>query len=120
MQTLGWTFRPLAFMARNRERFGSAFSLRFLGFERPMVMISDPAAVKALYTERRNGLPPGRSFQLEPILGSRSVLLLEGEEHIARRRLMLPPFHGERMRGYAAVVGEIVGAEIDSWRLGQA
>src|ERR1700760_794365 len=119
MQTLGWTFRPLAFMARNRERFGSAFSLRFLGFERPMVMISDPAAVKALYTERRNGLPPGRSFQLEPILGSRSVLLLEGEEHIARRRLMLPPFHGERMRSYEGVVGEIVTAEIDSWPLGR-
>ncbi len=117
-QTLAWSFRPLALMARNRERFGSAFSVRFLGFERPMVLVSDPAAVKALYTERRNGLPPGRSFQLEPILGSRSVLLLEGDEHIARRRLMLPPFHGERMRSYEGVVGEIVSAEIDSWQLG--
>jgi cytochrome P450 len=84
-----------------------------------MVMISDPAAVKALYTERRNGLPPGRSFALEPILGPRSVLLLQGEEHIARRRLMLPSFHGERMRSYEAVVEEIVGAEIDSWPLGR-
>ena len=77
MQTLAWVFRPLAFMARNRERFGDAFSVRFVGFERPMVLISDPVAVKALYTERRNGLPPGRSFALEPILGARSVLLLE-------------------------------------------
>ncbi|HEY2477931.1 MAG TPA: cytochrome P450 [Solirubrobacterales bacterium] len=118
-QTLAWSFRPLAFMARNRREIGDAFSVRFLGFERPMVMISDPAAVKALYTERRNGLPPGRSFALEPILGARSVLLLEGEEHIARRRLMLPPFHGERMRSYEAVVGEIVAAEIDSWQLGR-
>jgi cytochrome P450 family 135 len=120
MQTLAWSFRPLAFMARNREEIGDAFSVQFVGFERPMVMVSDPAVVKALYTERRNGLPPGRSFALEPILGSRSVLLLEGEEHIARRRLMLPPFHGERMRSYEAVVGEIVTAEIDSWPLGRA
>ncbi len=119
MQTLAWSFRPLSFMARNRERIGSAFSVRFVGFERPMVMISDPAAVKALYTERRNGLPPGRSFALEPILGALSVLLLEGEEHIARRRRMLPPFHGERMRSYEAVMGEIVTAEIDSWPLGR-
>jgi cytochrome P450 family 135 len=74
--------------------------------------------VKALYTERRNGLPPGRSFQLEPVLGARSVLLLEGEEHIARRRLMLPPFHGERMRSYEGIVEEIVTAEIDSWPIG--
>ncbi|MBS1887417.1 MAG: cytochrome P450 [Actinobacteria bacterium] len=119
-QTLAWSFRPLAFMAHNREQIGSAFSVRFLGFERPMVMVSDPAAVKALYTERRNGLPPGRKFALEPVLGPRSVLLLEGEEHMARRRLMLPPFHGERMRSYESVVGEIVTAEIDSWQPGAA
>ncbi len=118
-QTLAWSFRPLAFMARNRREIGDAFSVHFVGFERPMVMVSDPAAIKALYTERRNGLPPGRSFALEPVLGNRSVLLLEGEEHMARRRLMLPPFHGERMRSYEGVVGEIVTAEIDSWRLGQ-
>jgi cytochrome P450 len=98
MQTLRWTFRPLPFMQECREKFGDSFSLRFLGFERPMVLISDPAAIKALYTERSHGLPPGRNIILEPILGSRSVLLLEGSEHLARRRLMLPPFHGERMR----------------------
>jgi cytochrome P450 len=118
-QTLAWSFRPLAFMARGRAEIGDAFSVSFVGFERPMVLISDPAAVKALYTERRNGLPPGRSFQLEPVLGARSVLLLEGEEHIARRRLMLPPFHGERMRSYEGIVEEIVTAEIDSWPLGR-
>jgi cytochrome P450 family 135 len=118
MQTLAWVFRPLAFMAQNRERIGNAFSVHFVGFERPMVLISDPAAVKALYTERRNGLPPGRSFSLEPILGGRSVLLLEGAEHLARRRLMLPAFHGERMRSYESVVEEIVAAEIDAWPLG--
>jgi cytochrome P450 len=119
MQTLAWVFRPLAFMNQNRERFGDAFSVQFVGFERPMVLISDPIAIKALYTERRNGLPPGRSFSLEPILGARSVLLLEGAEHIARRRLMLPAFHGERMRSYESVVEEIVTAEIDSWPLGR-
>jgi cytochrome P450 family 135 len=118
-QTLAWSFRPLAFMARGRAEIGDAFSVSFVGFERPMVLISDPTAVKALYTERRNGLPPGRSFQLEPVLGARSVLLLEGEEHIARRRLMLPPFHGERMRSYEGIVEEIVTTEIDSWPIGR-
>ena len=82
-----------------------------------MVLISDPAAIKALYMERANGLPPGRNIILEPILGSQSLLLQEGAEHLARRRLMLPPFHGERMRSYEAVLDEIVSAEIDSWPL---
>jgi cytochrome P450 len=118
VQTLRWTLRPLAFMQECRERIGDSFSLRFLGFERPMVLITDPVAIKALYTERANGLPPGRNIVLEPILGARSVLLLEGAEHLARRRLMLPPFHGERMRSYEGVVDEIVTAEIDSWEPG--
>src|SRR5882672_10259647 len=109
VQTLKWTFRPLPFMQECWRRYGDSFSLRFLGFERPMVLISDPAAIKALYMERANGLPPGRNIVLEPILGSRSVLLLEGAEHLARRKLMLP--------AYESTVEEIVGAEIDSWPL---
>jgi cytochrome P450 len=117
MQTLRWTIRPLAFMDECRRQLGSSFSLRFLGFERPMVLISDPAAIKALYMEQANELPPGRNTVLEPILGSQSLLLQEGAEHLARRRLMLPAFHGERMRSYEAVLDEIVSAEVDSWPL---
>jgi len=119
MQTLRWSFRPLAFMRECRRRYGDAFSVRFVGFERPMVLISDPAAIRALYTESANGLPPGRNIVLEPILGPRSVLLLEGAEHLARRKLMLPPFHGERMRAYEETVLTAVGREIDSWPLGE-
>ena len=52
-------------------------------------------------------------------MGSRSVLLLEGEDHLARRKLMLPAFHGERMRSYQPVVEEIVSAEIESWPIGK-
>jgi len=118
-QTLRWAFRPIPFMQDCRERYGEAFSVKFIGFRTPMVMVSDPQVVKALYTERANGLPPGRNFVLEPIMGPRSILLLEGSEHLARRRLMLPSFHGERMRSYESVVDEIVAREIDSWPLGE-
>jgi cytochrome P450 len=118
-QTLRWAFRPLPFMQENRERIGESFSVRFLGFERPMVLISDPAAIKALYTERAHGLPPGRDIVLKPILGARSLLLLEGADHLAHRKLMLPAFHGERMRSYEPIVEEIVDAEIDSWPLNE-
>jgi cytochrome P450 len=116
-QTLRWAFRPIPFMDECRRKFGDSFSVKFIGFERPMVLISDPAAIKALYMERENGLPPGRDIILKPILGARSVLLLEGADHLARRKLMLPPFHGERMRSYESAVEEIVSAEIDSWPL---
>src|SRR5436190_23829995 len=102
-----------------RRRFGEAFSVQFLGFRSPMVMVSDPAAIRALYTERRHTLPPGRGIALLPVVGPRSVLLLEGPEHLARRKLMLPPFHGERMRAYEATVREVVAREVDSWPEGE-
>jgi cytochrome P450 len=118
MQTMRWFYRPISFLEDSRRRYGDAFSVRFIGFETPLVLFSDPAVVKAVYTERDNGLPPGRNLVLEPLLGSRSVLLLEGAEHISRRKLMLPAFHGERMRAYESVMEEVVQREIDSWPLG--
>src|SRR5947209_19287546 len=115
IQTLRWLTRPIPFLESCRRRFGDVFSVRFLGFQTPMVMISDPEAIQALYTVREHGLPSGRTLALQPILGSRSVLLLEGREHLARRRLMLPPFHGERMRAYEETVAEVVARDVERW-----
>ena len=115
LQTLRWLVRPIAFLEACRREFGDAFSVRFLGFESPMVMLSDPETIRDLYKERDHALPPGRTFALQPIMGPRSVLLLEGGEHLARRRLMLPPFHGQRMRAYESIVRDVVAAEVERW-----
>src|SRR5437763_4747927 len=119
LQTLRWLFRPIAFMEACRREFGETFGLVFIGFETPLYFSSDPEAIRAVYSDRANGLPPGRNTTLEPIMGSRSVLLLEGEEHLARRKLMLPPFHGERMRAYEDTVREVAQDEIERWPLEQ-
>jgi cytochrome P450 family 135 len=100
-----------------RQRYGDSFSVKFLSFERPMVLISDPEAIKALYREPGHGLPPGRDIILKPVLGAKSLLLQQGAEHLSRRKLMLPAFHGERMRSYEAALQEIVTAEVDTWPL---
>src|SRR4051794_40849076 len=101
-----------------RRRFGDAFSVTFMGFQSPMVMLSDPASIQALYTNPKHALPPGRTIALLPVMGPRSVLLLEGPDHLARRRVMLPPFHGERMQAYEETLREIAVREIDSWQPG--
>jgi cytochrome P450 len=115
VQTARWLTAPVAFMESCRRRFGDAFSVRFLGFERPMVLLSDPRAIRALYAEPAHELPPGRTVALLPIMGPSSVLLLEGAEHLERRRLMLPPFHGERMRAYEQTIADAAGAEVERW-----
>jgi cytochrome P450 len=114
-QTMRWLIRPIALLEESRRRFGDAFSVTFLGFQSPLVMVSHPDVVKALYSERAHGLPPGREVSLRPIVGPRSVLLLEGAEHLSRRKLMLPPFHGDRMRAYQPVMREAAAREIESW-----
>jgi cytochrome P450 family 135 len=115
LQTARWLLRPIAFMESCRRRFGDAFGVHLVGFRTPLYMVSDPAVIRALYTERRHTLPPGRTAALLPMVGSRSLLLLEGADHLARRRLMLPPFHGERMRAYAGIMREAAEAEIERW-----
>jgi cytochrome P450 family 135 len=115
LQTLRWLLRPISFLESSRRRFGDTFSVRFLGARTPMVMLSDPESIRALYGNPEHGLPPGRRVALLPIVGSRSLLLLEGGDHLARRRLMLPSFHGARMRAYESTVREVVARDVESW-----
>ncbi len=119
VQTMWWLVRPISFLESCRRRYGDAFSVRFSGFQSPTVMLSDPEVIRALYTEPAHTLPPGRTVALRPIMGASSVLLLEGREHLARRRAMLPPFHGERMRSYEGIVRDVASREIDSWPQGE-
>src|SRR4051794_16454914 len=119
MQTARWLLRPISFLESCRRRFGDTFSVNFLGFRTPMVMLADPDAIKALYGNSQHGLPLGRTLALLPILGPGSLLLLEGREHLARRKLMLPPFHGARMREYEATVREVVAADVAQWPEGE-
>jgi Cytochrome P450 len=119
LQTGRWLRRPIAFLESCRRHFGDTFSVRFVGMRTPLVMISDPAAVRALYSECENRLPPGRTFALRPLVGGRSILLQEGAEHLQRRRLMLPAFHGERMRAYEDLVAEVAERELERCPLGR-
>jgi cytochrome P450 len=115
VQTGRWLTRHLPLLEDCRRRYGDAFTLRFTGLD-PLVFVNDPESAKRIFSaDRENTLPEGRSLTLEPVLGSRSLLLLEGEEHMKRRKLMLPPFHGERMRAYEEAITEVTAAEIAGW-----
>jgi cytochrome P450 family 135 len=119
LQTARLVARPVPFFESCRRRYGETFTARVLSVG-PMVFISDPASIKSLFgADRRNTIAPGRNVVLAPILGQRSLLLLEGEEHLRRRKLMLPPFHGERMRAYEAVMAEATEREVAAWPVGR-
>jgi cytochrome P450 len=70
-------------------------------FDSGFVMVFDPALVKELFQGSNEQLHAGEANALlGPVLGERSVLLLDGAEHLRHRRLMLPTFHGRQMRSW--------------------
>ena len=67
LQTAHWLMRPLGFLESCRRRFGDTFTVRFAGHRTPLVIISDPAAIRELYSDRENRLTPGRAVALGPL-----------------------------------------------------
>jgi cytochrome P450 family 135 len=119
LQTLGWIARPGPFMERCRDRYGDAFTLRIQN-EGTWVLLSDPAAVKQVFTGDPKLLHAGEANGiLRPILGPNSVLLLDERPHMTQRKLLLPPFHGERMKAYGELMTAAAEDEIASWPSGR-
>jgi cytochrome P450 len=102
---------------RWRERYGDVFMLHSTGFAPPLAVICDPAYARRIFAGDPATVRPGdaNSGPLRELLGGQSVLLLDEERHLHMRKLMLPPFHGERMRLYGELITEIADAEIDRW-----
>ena len=119
LQTARWVARPAAFMDEAARRYGDMFTLR-ITHEGIWVFVSDPEAVKQVFTGDPRLLHAGEAnIVLLPVLGSHSVLLLDDDAHMAQRKLMLPPFHGTRMRGYEQTMAEVAARQIESWPVGQ-
>src|SRR2546428_936108 len=104
LQTLGFVFAPAPFVDACRRRYGEIVTFG-TPFDPRFVMVFEPEAVKQLFRGSPERLRAGEAnAPLGPVVGERSVLLLDGADHLRHRRLMLPAFHGERMPGYEVVM----------------
>jgi cytochrome P450 len=107
------------FLEACRRRYGGAVTMSTL-FDSPFVMVFEPALVKEVFQGSNDQLHAGEANALlGPILGERSVLLLDGVEHLRHRRLMLPPFHGRRMHTFEQAMIEATDREIAGWPVGE-
>ena len=117
--TFGFLLGGPRFLELCRRRYGGAVYMRTV-FDEGFVMLFDPPLVRQVFHGPHERLNAGEANRLlAPILGSRSVLVLDGAEHLRHRKLMLPPFHGRRMQLYENVVRDAADAEIDAWPLGK-
>ena len=119
LQTLGWARRPMPFMERCQQRYGDVFTLR-VAQEGTWVFLAHPDAIQQVFKGDPRLLHAGEGNRiLLPIVGHHSVLLLDEDEHMSQRKLMLPSFHGDRMRRYGDVIREIAREEVERWPLGE-
>lgn len=115
MMSVGFMLLPTRFLDACHERCGDYFTLRPAP-DRTLVMTSDPEAVRQVFTGDPDLLHAGEgNAVLAPILGQGSVLLLDGAEHLRHRRLLLPPFHGERMRAYGRLMHDVAERHVATW-----
>jgi cytochrome P450 len=111
---------PLGFLIRMRRRYGDVFELNFPFFGR-FVNLADPELVKALFTGSPEVFHAGaaNATVLEPAVGPNSVLTLDEAPHMRQRKLLLPPFHGESVKRYGALIHEVTMREMESWPVGE-
>jgi len=119
-QLLRYARDPLGFLSDQQRRYGDIFAIRFPYFGR-IVYVAEPGLVKALFTGDPAVFHAGEANAsiLEPALGPNSVLTLDDAPHLRQRKLLLPPFHGERVERYGELIIEITRREMESWPVGE-
>lgn len=102
---------------RWHQRYGDVFSLEVprLG---TVVCVRGPELNKRVLTAKANILHGGDN-PLGDVLGPGSLFSLDEDAHLAERRKLLPPFHGERMRSYEQLIEEEALREMDRWPSGK-
>jgi cytochrome P450 family 135 len=113
-QAAAFYVRPVAFARALRSRYGPDFRIDLPPFGET-AYLSDPDSIKAVFTGGDAFRAGEANWVLRPILGDHSVLLLDGDEHLAQRKMLLPPFHGDAVRAYAETVRQITAENVATW-----
>jgi cytochrome P450 len=110
---------PIDYLTDLQRRHGDAFTVPFPFLGR-LVYFAHPDAIRAIFTGDPKLFHSGEAVEpiLGPVVGAHSVFVLDEEAHMRERKLLLPPFHGERVRRYAQTFAEITEREVERWPLG--
>lgn len=114
LQTLAMRTRQRPFFERARRRYGAIFTLRVHGLG-PLVVLSDPGLIKQTFRADPTVLHAGTASPLRDLLGPNSLLGIDEGQHLEQRKLLLPPFKGQRMRQYEPIIADIAAAEMRAW-----
>ena len=121
IQTIQWIMSGLSYMEDCAKRYGDIFSLRILNNSEPVVLVGNPQALEQILTNDTKEFEASgelnKSFEL--LMGKNSLVTISGMRHQRQRQLMMPAFHGERMRTYGETIRKVTREIMDGWKIGK-
>ncbi|MBD2482528.1 cytochrome P450 [Planktothrix sp. FACHB-1365] len=115
-----WIADPLDYMDTHVREYGDIFTNYILGANTPWIFVSDPQGIQKVLTDDIFEAPGSVNKILAPLTGDNSIFILEGDRHKRERKLLMPSFHGERMRDYGELITDITQKVIGQLSEGQA
>jgi cytochrome P450 family 110 len=112
-----WITDPVKYLHNCNQRYGETFAVQMAGALNGIIFVSNPVAIQQLLTsDTKQFIAPGSLNQiLQPFLGDRGTILLDGAEHRQRRQLVTPAFHGDRIKVYSNLIQKITRDLIQIW-----
>jgi cytochrome P450 len=121
-QIFNWISRPFEYLEECTDKYGDIFTIRLLGFP-PFVFIGNPQGIKDIFAG-----PDAQHFDASHInqngggrliMGDNSLILMDGARHERERKLLMPPFHGDKVKSYAKSICEITEKVASRWKIDQ-
>lgn len=121
LQKIHWIADPVGYMENAVKDNPDLFAAEVIGFGSNLVFVNHPEAIKELLSKDRQRFPAlgSENGLLRPLVGDNSIFLLSGDRHKNRRKLLLPPFHGERMDTYGKLIRDLTLRIFGQLSLGQ-
>ena len=121
LQMLHWIVNPFSYMESCAQQYGDLFTVPLGEKFAPMVYVSNPQVLQQILTSdtKEFDAPGEYNRLLEPFFGKQSIFALSDEPHRRHRQLMMPPFHGERMKAYGQLIADITEQVMSQWTIGK-
>ncbi|MEA5540785.1 cytochrome P450 [Limnoraphis robusta Tam1] len=119
-QLINWLVRPFEYLEECVKQYGDIFTLRLFGLP-PLVFIANPQGIQEIFSADAKSFDVGKTNDLaRPILGERSLILMDGSRHKKERKLLMPPFHGEKVKSYAKSICKMTETVTSCWQINQS
>jgi cytochrome P450 family 110 len=121
IQTIQLIANPTKFLDKSAAKYGDTFTMRVLGINSPpVVFFSHPQAISECFAIPAQKLDFKKATHVfKPLFGANSIVLQEGQQHNRQRSLLMPPFHGDRMKAYGETIYSITNDVTKNWRQGE-